>query len=189
MGVPLNKVPPGLLDFFGIKSGEWGPRELGQQLSPTMDLSRWYLDNYALQVACVVPTSPLVAATNGTAMGISSTTPVDLISAGGFSVPQTEVWLMLEMMVWWNFTNDAGLEASFFWSVGGMPCPGRITGFTTSNAANQRWGYWCLAQPMWARPGDVISLNCAGFTRGAAGSVDIQAVPPSPRLRIARFRA
>lgn len=189
MGVPLNKVPPGLLDFFGIKSGEWGPRELGQQLVPTLDLARWYLDPYALEVSVLVTANPFLATLGGLALGLTSTSPVDLVVAGTISVPQTEVWLLLEADVWWALSGNAGNSGSFSWSVGALVPPGTTQGFVDSVAGAARWGSWSLDHPFWCLPGSVISLNANGLVI-AAGSIQIGAgVPSLPRLRIARFKA
>lgn len=43
---PINKLPDGLLGFLGIKNGGQAPAALPPILSPTIDLTGWYLRSY-----------------------------------------------------------------------------------------------------------------------------------------------
>lgn len=189
MGVPLNKIPQGLLDFFGIKSGEWGPRELGQTLSPVIELGRWYLDGYATEFSVSVTGGPIfVASLAAGTMTITSTTPVvdglDLTtSPGNIFVPQNEVWLILEASVAWFYTANPGLSGEFMWASRGNFLPSHTHGATVSDAAIGKQGSRSLARPFWSRPGDTLSLSNTGLVV-PAGSVQLS----QPRLRIARFR-
>lgn len=45
---PLNIQPVGLLEFFGIKNGAWGPRVMRPELAPGVDLLHWYMGIYGL---------------------------------------------------------------------------------------------------------------------------------------------
>lgn len=185
MAVPLNKVPQGLLDFFGVKSGEWGPRELGQLLQPVLELGPWYQNGYALEVAAVLPAGgAFVANTPAASIALTSTTPVDLVVGGTIPVPQNEVWLVLEAAVFWTFTVPAaGQFADAHWVFRGihMPCA-HPTGRTTGDAAVVSVGGRTMSRPFWVRPGDTISLNQAGLVI-PAGTVILGA-----RLRINRFQ-
>lgn len=176
MGVPLNRVPPGLLDFLGIKSGEWGPRELGQLLTPTMDLSRWYLDNAAIEVGLVINGSPFGAAGASNA-AISVTTPVDLTTAGNLDVPQDESWLILEADLRWTTNDAAGAVAATIRSgavgsgAGSFHWPMLVQGVNTG-AAVVRAGCASLERPFWVLPGHRIEVFHFGIL-GAAASASI----------------
>lgn len=185
MPVPLNKIPPGLLDFFGIKSGEWGPRVLGQELLPHIDLTRWYLDNYALEVDSVVTASPFAASGNATSLALTSTTPIDLVSTGVIRVPQTEVWLLLEACVRWQFSAHAAQNGDFGWTVGGVHLPMLLSGDRVSSSTIQLAGARSLERPFWAAPGAVIAPFAYQIIVAAGGSITLS----ETRLRVARFRA
>jgi len=81
--VQLNRHPLGILDFLGIKNGGQYPVTLGQQLAPTWDLSRFYLDNAATQTRT---TGTLTNAARGTTIAVGAAVPagqiwyVDLVS-------------------------------------------------------------------------------------------------------------
>jgi hypothetical protein len=190
VATPLNKVPPGLLDFFGIKSGEWGPRELGQQLQPTIDLARWYLDQYAINVVATVVGSPFgnLAPTN---VELSPTTPTDisgLVVAGSLRVPQTELWLILQADVSWTLAAQAGGRASAILASGttlattpSFTWPMTTSGHVTSDAAIAMRGHSTLRDPFWIQGGDRISCGVQGIV-SAAGGCALDA-----RLRLMRF--
>lgn len=186
---PLNKIPPGLLDFFGVKSGAWGPRVLGQTLAPVIDLSRWYLDFHALQVRAQLQTTAYAASSNAGALTVTSTTPVDIVSAGVISVPQTEVWLLLEATIVWHFSAHAGSQSRFTWQCAGRAFPTRFMGFAGSTALIQLEGSDALASPQWLLPGEALTPYTHGVAVGAGGTVSLGVGGvPEPQLRVARFR-
>lgn len=185
MPSPLNRVPAGLLEFFGIKSGEWGPRELGQTLVPVMDLSRWYLDAASLEVSISFAAGGIFAAdvpVGNIAMTGSAPAVPDLIAAGVITVPQTETWLILECAATLDFTAVAGQYGDAQWYSRGIPMPMRQAGFQTSDAALARRFTATLERPFWSRPGDLIAIASNGIEVGA-NTVALQA-----RLRVVRFR-
>lgn len=193
MAVPLNKIPPGLLDFLGIKSGAWGPRELGQVLQPELDLTRWYLDNNALEFGLTPTVAAFAASANFNALTIASTAPpidASLLAAGVLTVPQTEAWLILEASFFWSFSAHAGSSVDFYWFVGsnipnggGFPLPMLSADVTASSATAQLAGVRTLERPIWIRPGQIITPNHSGVIVGAGGTVSLN----SMRLRLNRF--
>lgn len=38
----IQRTPPGLLDYFGIKNGGRNPQSLAEVVAPVLDLDRWY---------------------------------------------------------------------------------------------------------------------------------------------------
>lgn len=183
MGSPLNKVPAGLLDFFGVKSGEWGPREIGQILAPTVELRDWYWNAYSLEVSFAQ--AALIA--NAGAGTIALTTPApadfDLLSGGNIVVPQTELLLILEANASWAFQAVAGQRCELFWNFNQLSPPQPLIGYQTSDATVALSGTRSLDHPFWVTPGKTISLSHTGLAV-AAGSVQ----PNFVRLRYLRFR-
>jgi len=187
VAVPLNRLAYGLLDFFGIKSGEWGPRELSQGLQPTLELGRWYLDQNAQEYRWALAAFNDQTATN---LQITQTFPLDitgLVTAGELIVPATEAWLLLEADVFWTM-NAAGGSAHFGYNVGGsneagpFRLPMQTMGFTTGIATILRSGAASLLHPYWCRPGARIAIACDGVIGGGAGNSNA-----SGRLRIMRM--
>lgn len=186
MAVPLNRIPSGLLAYFGIKSGEWGPRELGQQLAPVLDLRDWYMQPDATEVnfGTGAGLAAIAATRSGAAFAITATNPVDLAAGSGqVTVPQGELWLMLEADVQWGFSNGgagavnaydatfisgnpaAGGAGQFTWPLG------QLSGFTAGVAGYDRSGTRSLDHPFWVRGGDRISFYDHGALVGAGSIV------------------
>jgi len=187
MAVPLNRLAYGLLDFFGIKSGEWGPRELNQALQPTLDLSRWYLDQNAQEYRWSFAAFNDQTATN---QQITQTFPTDicgLVTAGELIVPPSETWLLLEADVYWTMAA-AGGSMHMGYNVGGsgeagpFRMPMQTMGFTTGIATITRAGCAALLHPYWCRPGARIAVANDGTIGGGAGNSFA-----SGRLRIMRM--
>lgn len=193
MPTPVNRIPPGLLEYFGVKSGEWGPRELGQQLTPTLDLGRWYMDASALQLQCTVTGSPWAADANATLAPITGTGPVDLTNGTQLIVPPGEAWLVLEAGITWQATASDN-EAQFWWASGTTASgfqswPQRPLGYAqhpapASFAAGFRQSGVVLTQPFWIPPGMTLAVQVGLVAIGAGGSVSIS----SAWLRLQRFR-
>lgn len=174
MATPLNRIPGGLLDFFGIKSGGWGPRTFGQELNPNLDLLRFYTDPTALEIS---HSSSLAVSTNTGAIPIASTAPIDLTTGGELVVPNDEIWFLAEADINWQF-DDASQIADFAIGCtvqGGSPPTrllpmGAIVGFTTGAAAPLRGGGRSLRQPYFALGGATLKIFQYGVTM-TAGAV------------------
>lgn len=168
---PLNRLPRGLLDFFGIKHGEWGPRTLSSQLVPTFDLLRWYLDTNALEIAADPPA--LAVNSGSTGISITNTSPVNLSNGVDLIVPQNEYWIFLEASVQTIFSAAAGQTARtglrsissagqlFLW-------PMASGGYDASVAAVQQAGWSYLINPVFVPPGSTIAIQVWGAQVGAA---------------------
>lgn len=108
---PLNRLPKGLMDFLGIKSGAWGPRILGQQLGPSIELLDWYTEMYA-QWFNVGTAGGHAATTPGTAIEFAGATSDASIVTGGIAqVPADEAWYVHEFHASYSF---AALENGQF---------------------------------------------------------------------------
>jgi hypothetical protein len=181
---PLNRIPRGLLEYFGIKSGEWGPRELGQVLQPVLELRDWYTNAEALEVVATQPAGGVIGAdTSANTVALTNTTPVDLVVAGNVVVPQDETWLILEAQCSWQFTAVAGQSAEYWWQFRGIGFPSALIGNVVSTATIVRTGARSLLRPFWSRPGDTIALAHGGIVV-AGGTV----TGFGARLRVVRFR-
>ena len=193
MPTPVNRIPPGLLEYFGIKTGEWGPRELGQQLLPTLDLARWYLDSSAQQLQATIGGNPWGADTNATVADVTGTDPVDVTTGGVLRVPQTETWLILEAGVSWQ-SSASDNDAQFWWvsgnaTTGFQAWPQRPMGYAgvpapASFAAGFRQSAVSLTSPFWVPAGHTIGMQIGLVAIGVGGSVSIS----SAWLRLQRFR-
>jgi len=186
--VPLNRLAYGLLDFFGIKSGEWGPRELLQGLQPTLELGRWYLDQNAQEYRHAL--ADIVAVQPATNLQITSTAPLNisgLVTANELIVPATEAWLLLNADIFWTVPAVAAASVSFGLNVGGsgeagpFRLPMQLHGFTQGVATLVRSGAAALLDPYWCRPGARIQIACDGADPAAS------TITASLRLRIMRM--
>jgi hypothetical protein len=183
---PLNRVPAGMLDFFGIKAGGWGPRELSQLLTPQLDLTDWYTQTNALDVSFTVTGSPF-GNVGSSVIEIATTAPIDLCTGGALAVPQDEIWLVLEADLTWLINAQAGAVAQLALAsgpliVGPIVWHQMVTGFTTSDATINRRATSTLLYPWWALGGDVIRVQNMGILAGAAS------VGVTGHLRLVRMK-
>ena len=191
MAAPLNRIPPGLLEYFGIKTGEWGPRELAQQLVPVLDLARWYMDASAMQLQCLITGSPWGADTNASAVNVTSTGPENLVVGGQLRVPPGETWLILAAGIAWLQTAIDN-DAQFWWQSGDTSSgyqiwPQRNVGYGQAPApasAGQRQSGIVLTDPFWIPPGHQIAVGLGQVSIGVGGTVSIL----SAWLRLQRFK-
>ena len=79
----VQLIPPGLLGFFGIKSGGRNPSELGEQVSPTLDLWDWYTQAKLLDGIASLGSVPSVAV---------NATGIHVFSPNAIIVPEGEAW-------------------------------------------------------------------------------------------------
>lgn len=103
---PINTIPAGLTDFFGIRSSGANPQALTDQLVNTLDLLQWYAgeSQYAQYVSVgdgstntgihVILDSEYLA---------GNRLPID--AAGGVEIPQNEVWVVNSFNI--DLTFDA----------------------------------------------------------------------------------
>lgn len=182
---PINRVPLGFLDLLGLKNGGRNPASVVPGLQTNLDLTDFYLsaaaERFALQRA-----TDLV---NGDSGGLnwSSTTPIDLVVGGALTVPNNEVWLLLEYETAWTFPAAAGESGSVAPAVSSSaigaayvpPCA--LIGHTVSVAASVKLGRYCASRPCVAEPGSTLILF-------ATGMVTATAIPVSGRLRMVRLR-
>lgn len=101
---PLNRLPKGLMDFLGIKSGAWGPRILGQQLGPSIELLDWYTEMYA-QWFNVATVGGHAAQAPGALLPFAGATsdPTVINALGQLMVPADEAWYVHEFAAMYSF--------------------------------------------------------------------------------------
>lgn len=102
---PLNRLPKGLLDFFGIKSGAWGPRTLGAQLVPTIELIDWYTEPYAqwFNVGTAVPAAAAPVGPGPAIEFAGAVSDATMQTGGVCIVPTDETWYMHEFTAGYSF--------------------------------------------------------------------------------------
>lgn len=180
---PLNLQPLGLLEAFGIKSGGEYPQDLLPALQPTIDLNRWYGETNAIDIRLtysggIVSSAPFnIYRFLGSAPISLNVDPV----TSGITVPNTEVWQVLDYTVQWQFTAAASQ------SLAGplIPCaiptqggavfirgiPFSYAGALTSDAARIVGGASVSQRETFLKPGDALGFALPGVTLSAALSV------------------
>lgn len=181
---PLGQLPRGLLDFFAVKSmGEY-PQRLGNEVSPVMDLTRWYADQAATTGVAHASALGTLGASAGqitSADWTASTGAFDFARGGGATiVPQNEIWLVLEATSMWNIT-DAGGSADIAIIVSQsnsdtqtkfVLTDGPLLGWNTGAAGITRAGQRCMTRgPMFLLPGMEMRRQVFGQNTGA-GTID-----------------
>lgn len=87
---PLQITPPGFLGFLNLKNEGKNPREIPEDLTPTIELRNWYLN----------ATAQAMSATNATVSLLNNQDGFALPSAGNIVVPSGEWWYVHSMLVW-----------------------------------------------------------------------------------------
>ena len=164
---PLNKLPQGLLDFFGIKSFGRYPQFLEQRVQPMIDLWQQYAETNCLIVSGggIIDTS-----VSAIAIEITSTTPVNLSNGTSITVPNDEAWYIPRMSIGYSFGLLAGQSARFgvrLTNENQVVWPAMLTtGYDTSDAAIVRAGQVSLIDPIFLRPGTRVSVGLHGTIGG-----------------------
>lgn len=168
MPSPLNRQPSGLLEFFGIKNGEWGPRELGQVLTPTLDLWRHYVSAFGSDDVDGTVTVNGSTATGGTDVPLTAWTMPN--NTYPVVVPAGEVWYLDNMSINVVLTPGAGSNISAVGLAGTYPNVGQLhlvpftqpgerlvsdAGVATGIVQHQMYPYWL-------KPAQTLSLYWAG---------------------------
>lgn len=168
---PLNRLARGLLDFFGIKAMGRNPQQLIESVMPTIDLLDWYAHTDALRVFWDRTDAGNVT---GAGYNILDTTPTDiasLVTPLTLTVPQNEMWMIVEAHVMWNL-GDPGASGQWGYLHGDnatlevwpMVTNGWVTG--AAAPANRR-GSAVLTDTVFVPPGFTINAVCYGQVPGA----------------------
>ncbi|HEY6108081.1 MAG TPA: hypothetical protein VIV56_04175 [Gemmatimonadales bacterium] len=188
MGMPLNRIPSGLLDFFGIKSGEWGPRELSQVLQGNMDLWRHYVAANAIDIDGTIAQVAGPLATGSTDRTITWNFPPG--GAVPNPVPAGELWYFDSFTALAVLSATAGQRIDAFGIEFPQALPGQ--GFivpttpvqrVTSDAANVSAVVIGMLYPIWCKPATTVSLHFSGVL-AAGGTLDARCWARLVRLRI-----
>jgi hypothetical protein len=112
MSSPLNRQPNGLLEFFGIKDGGWGPRTFAQELVPQLDLWRHYVAGNPTDFD---GTGTFAGPTGGALLlDVAWTYPIT--AAGGLTptiIPQNELWYWDTASIHLLMSTGAGSTLQF----------------------------------------------------------------------------
>lgn len=168
---PLNRRAEGLLEFFGIKSGTWGPRTLGQQLLPSLELWRHYAASTSEQIT-------MAATVAGAATGaVTPVTPTVFVNIASAVVPAGELWYIdhgslsgvVSAAVGSRLTQlglgvfNPGLAGGTTLHLPTRPIGADLPSDATSGAVAQT----SLAYPVWVQPGLEFRLTWGGNVAAA----------------------
>lgn len=176
---PINRIPRGFLDFFGIKGGDAIPRQINGGVAPTFDMFRWYADANSAEFRFVPTGSPFAGNNSSAYLPIAATSGAGDITTGGeLVVPQTEIWFVLEGDIFWTTGADAANSADFTLSSGtdtsSMQRAWPMStgyGFTTGSAVSRSGGR-VLTSPYILLPGQITRVLCNGVLR-TSGNIDV----------------
>ena len=157
---PLNLVPWGLLDFFGIKNGGRFPQTLPESLAPTMELFDWYLQTKA-QLYATVGTAVAASAGASTKNDVTTVTGGLTISNGQIVVPDNEWWVLARGNI--AATPSATFVGSFVIGMDFIQIQReqvvQSTRATFAAAANTRQNVTTFKGPYFIAPGTAINFN------------------------------
>lgn len=180
---PINRLPPGLLDLLGIRSGGRNPQVLLEQLQPHFDLTSWYLEASTIRT---IATTTIGAGSAGV-ISFATSSPVNIPN---LECPANEIWMAQPgCNIQWSFPVSAGHETRVVLMsrniVSGvqMRWPMTLAGWDTSDAAFIREGEAVLQSQMWIPPGHRIQGVQFG-TRAPAAVISITANLSLVRMRI-----
>lgn len=177
---PLNAIPQGLLDFFGIKSMGQNPIDLQQQIIPTLEMIDWYA-NFKDEYAVSATPANIVLPNSSGFFGITSWAPGTIPSP----VPGGELWFVREFVVAATAMAAAvtNLEIAPAYQVGAFNgvhvLPFSRGGPTAGNAVLKGQRAACL-QPFWLPTGATL-----GYTLLSGEGTS---TPFSASLRVVRVK-
>lgn len=183
---PINKIPFGLLSFFGIKSGGRYPSELRDSLQPVIDMLRHYVETnseeYALLTTQLTPGNYDLQQ-----MDWTSTLPTNISNGTSVNVAQNEAWYVTQYNVRCQFNGVAGSTMDASPEVvpinGSHRIGGVLQGYQDSALGYVRGGCRSIIEPIWVLPGSRISVRRWGGVVAVGGTVDITGT-----VRFARFK-
>lgn len=148
----INRQPLGLLSFFGIKNTGRNPDQLANVIAPTLDLSRWYLEQNSQSSA----TNQAVAAVGFTSVLV---------------VPDGQTWAILGCSV----NSQAALGAGVTLRIGGAwarnPASNVVRPLTVFPDADSTTGQVAVSWSdgnlcTFAPPGSQIGVYCSRIVAG-----------------------
>lgn len=188
MPTPLNLVPGGLLDFFGIKAGGWGPRELSQQLQGNLDLWRHYVASNSVDIDGTIAEVVGPLATGSTDRIVTWNFPPG--GAVPNPIPPGELWYFDSFTALGVMSATAamridafGIEFPYPISAQGHIVPSTFVPRVTSDAANQTALVISMLYPYWGKPATSVSLHFSGVI-AAGGTFNARCWARVVRLRI-----
>lgn len=148
----INRQPRGLLNFLGIQNVGRNPGQLGEQLSPVIDLRDWYLQQNTESVAL-------------------NSSVASLGFNPFFSVPDTETWAVISTAA----NSAAALGAGVTFQIGvawSRPSPtvavisplSEVGPVATTGAVAVAWGF--PADLIFVPPGAQIGIYCSQLAAG-----------------------
>ena len=189
---PLNKLPSGLLDFFGIKSFGQYPQLLDTKLQPAIDLWNHYVaanaEDYVLATAGLTGgvNNGYIPVTGITGSGDAAGAPY--LVGGIWTVPNNELWYVQLASTYAQIGPDAaGANNTFKTGIGAatngfsLQLATLFTGWDTGHTSPARSHVSSLASPIFLPPGSTFfPTNHGNFTTII--------VTVSLRARIVRMR-
>jgi hypothetical protein len=156
MSGPIQLIPPGLLDFFSLKSLGVNPGSLIESYQPTIDMLDWAMEAKALDSRFEfggIASLSLAAASSSGAFNFNVNNPV---------VPQNEIWRVLQMTVQVSLVaaEFSSLAPCFLTPGGGTTAP-YLVGQVADRYAGTAAGVLnvCFADdPFWLPPGSQLGV-------------------------------
>lgn len=182
----INRIPGGLLDLLGIRSGGRTPQQLTEQLLPQLMMNELYFMDAMREVAVSVTT--ITVSTNSQYL--------DLLTAGPslgspVIVPSNEIWLIRRgsTSISWIMTMGAGTLVSM--GLGHTrgaahfcDWPMVPNGYSSSDAAITRDGAMSLIEDVWVKPGSRLQLHLMGATVAATEQIGVVGALGVVRMRL-----
>jgi hypothetical protein len=162
LGVPpLNQIPWGLLDFFGIKNGGRFPQHLSDVLVPTFEMLDWYTSTKGQTVAL---TGTVIAASAGAStkndITVASSGFQTLIVNGQIAVPDNEWWIIrrgdIALTLTNTFVGTIGVGMDFIGLQREQYVQGVIVGVATANSKQR---IVAIPGPVFVAPGTQINFS------------------------------
>lgn len=168
----INRVPRGLLDYFGLKNGGENPHAILADISPGFDVLDWFTEP---DLEVYYGTGSHNAVGNTTGLSASG-------RAFGGSAVVARDWMFVCRRAAVYIQGGGATVTSYRASIGGLRMPLNVTGLTPTRYATGTTEAWTSGdyysvvfvpdRPVWLRPGESIYAQTERIAGG--GSVTVQ---------------
>lgn len=188
---PLNRIPWGLLDLFGIKSMGRNFQHLSEDLSGTIDLLEWFTETVTIDYA--LSRNNFTALTSEGFFPWASADPALPLVSGAVTTPADEYWLVRRYNVQWRFINGTAAFKSCHLAPGGTAqnnsnriytAPFTVAGLTDSSVIIDGSGGVAAWEGFWLmKPGMVPGMFAHSLILPAGEEVVVNGGISLHRLR------
>lgn len=184
----LNRIPPGLLDFFAIKSVGRNPQRLAPEVRATVELFDMYASGFCDEYQFLTAgNTGAVAAGFTNITSVTGTSDISSRLIGGVVVvPEDEIWYLQEGSTYCTLPAEAAAYGRTLLStsiLGGASegLASTFNGFDTGSAAAPRSSVTSVSRSTWLRSGRQLFIQHNGTN-------SVLTIAISARVRIARLR-